>query len=115
MRWFTLLLIANAALAAPVTEAKKPVREAPAAAPREAAEAEPREVRSGAATEPGDAATVTGRPAEAQKDDEAQMRRSALVGNRAREFQALERYPEAARSLGKFASVAAGFSAVGGT
>jgi hypothetical protein len=111
MRWFALMLIATSAVAAPAPKAKKPVRELPAAgtAPAAAPEAESPEARAATAKVRGDAAMVAGRPADALRDYEVAMGLSsdpALVYNRARALQALERYPEASRTLEKFAAVA---------
>lgn len=109
MRWFALLLVAKIAVAAPASKARKPVREAPVAAPASLVEAESPETRASAAKVRGDAAMVAGRPADALRDYEVAAQLSsdpALVYNRARALQALERYPEAARTMEKFAAVA---------
>lgn len=68
------------------------------------------EAKAAAAKARGDAALIAGRPAEALREYEAAsqiVNDAALLYNRGRALQALERYPEAARMLDLFAMQAA--------
>lgn len=101
MSW--LVVVAALSVAAPT-----PKRSA-AAAPSPEGQVETPEARAAQIKSRGDAAMVAGRPGDALRDYEEAMALStdpALIYNRARALQALERYPEATRQLEKFAKVA---------
>ena len=99
-------LILAVSLAAGAVAPKKATAPAASAAstsagtPEEALAAQVAEIKAR-----GDAAMVSGRPADALKEYEAAIALKpdpALVYNRARALQALERYPEALKSLEQF-------------
>ena len=100
------LMLAVTLAAAPAAPAKKAPAAAPAASaaaaatPEEQSAAQVAEIKSR-----GDAAMVSGRPADALKEYEAAYALkpdAALVYNKARALQALERYPEALKAIEQF-------------
>ncbi len=98
------LVLALSLAAAPAAPAKKAAPSAPAAAaaatPEEQLAAQVAEIKAR-----GDAAMVSARPADALKEYEAAYALkpdAALVYNKARALQALERYPEALKAMEQF-------------